>query len=165
MPTRIPLAILAALATTTATAIAATQSASPHPERFTFSGKTIRGHEGPIKLRATGPIHGKGTVRLTEHGNTSHATFYLTAGKVFITFTGTRLVPHPHPQACTATFEYDGTFKINGGTRQYRHATGHGTFTEHRTYTGQRDHTGHCLPQAPPATITAVAHAHGTATP
>lgn len=42
----------------------------------------------------------------------------------------------PHPRSCSATFEYDGTITIHGGTRQYRNATGKGTFEEHRKYIG-----------------------------
>jgi hypothetical protein len=162
MRTRIIVTVLAA--TTAATTAAAMQAPSSHRERFTISGKTIRGREGPIKVLATGPIHGTGTARFIEHGNISNGTFHLPDGKVFITFTGTRFVFHPRPRACSGTFQYDGTYTIHGGTRRYRHATGKGTFTEHRKYIGQRDRTGHCLPQRPPAIITAVNDAHGTAT-
>jgi hypothetical protein len=165
MRTRSIVAIVTILAAiSAATTAAAVQALSSHRERFTISGKTIRGKEGPIKVLATGPIDGTGTIRFVEHGNTSNGAIHLPDGKVFITFTGTRFVSHPHPRACTGTFEYDGTYTIHGGTRLYRHATGNGTFTEQRKYMGQRDKTGHCLPQAPPAIITAVNHAHGTAT-
>jgi hypothetical protein len=159
MRTRITLAILVIVATTTASAAAS----SPHRERFTLSGTTIHGTERPIKVTAIGSIHGTGTARFIEHRNTSDGTFYLPDGKLFIAFVGTRSVSHRHPRACTATVQYQGTFTITGGTRHYRHAAGTGTFTEHRKYIGQRDNTGRCLPKAPPATITAVNHARGTA--
>jgi hypothetical protein len=165
MRTRIIVAIVPILAATTVATMAATvQASSSHREHFMISGKTIRGKEGPIKVLASGPIRGTGTARFIEHGNISNGTFRLPGGKVFITFSGTRFVPHLHPRACTATFEYDGTYTIHGGTRLYRNATGKGAFTEHRTYIGQRDETGHCLRQAPPAIITAVNHARGSAT-
>lgn len=161
MRTRNVLAILAALtATTDATALAS----SSHAQRFTMSGKTIGGTQRPIKVTATGLIHGTGTAAFVEHGNTSNGVFRLPNGNLFITFTGTKFSSHRAPQACTATVEYQGTFTIHGGTRAYRRATGKGTFAEHRKYVGQRDKSGNCLPQAPPATITAVNHARGTAT-
>ena len=165
MRTGIPLIVVPILAASTASSAAATDPASaPHRERFTISGKTIRGKQGPIKVVASGPIRGTGTARFTEHGNTSNGTFRMPGGNVFVRFIGTRFVAHPDPRACTATFEYQGTFTIRGGTRRYRNASGKGSFTEHREWIGQRDKAGHCLPQAPPATITARNIARGTAT-
>ena len=146
-----------------AAALPATSSAASAGQHFTITGKTVRGKEGRIRLVAAGPISGKGSATFVEHGNQSKGTFHLNEGDVYVTFVGNHSVSHPNPAACTATIDYSGTFTIRGGTRRYRTASGHGTFREQRELVGQRDPAGNCMQQAPPASITAVNHARGTA--
>lgn len=164
MQTHTTLAATALLAAAAVTAIPAISTAATSQERFTYSGKTVRGKAGPIRIVATGPIHGSGRATFVEHGNTSKGTFHLAAGDLYLTFTGKRLVTHPDTSTCTATIDYSGTFTIRGGTHRYRTASGRGTFREHRKLTGQRDQSGACLPHASPEAITAVSNARGTAT-
>jgi hypothetical protein len=139
----------------------------PHrtaPERFTISGTTVNGKSGPIRVLAAGPIAGRGTARLVEHGPITRATLRLAGGKVFVRYVERgRPATHRDLQACTGTIRASGTFTITGGTGRYAGARGSGTFTEHRTMDGQRDGDGNCLADQPPARVAATARADGTA--
>ena len=159
------LALAAAAASfLTAGAALADSNASSSPQRFTFSGKTIRGNDLPITVSATGPISGKGTVHIVERPKTSSATFQFSNGNLQVLFVHGRTSAHPDPAKCRATIDSRGIYTIRGGTRRYAGATGKGTYTETRLLLGARSTAGKCLsgPHSTPKTITAVATMHGT---
>jgi hypothetical protein len=148
----------------TAGAAVAHSTASPSPQRFTFSGKTLRGKDLPITVSATGPISGKGTVRIVERPKTSTASFHFSNGNLQVLFVHGRTSAHPDPAKCRATIDSRGTYTIRGGTRQYAGATGKGAYAETRLLLGARSTAGKCLggPNATPEMITAVATMRGT---
>lgn len=159
------LALTAAAASfLTASAALANDNASASPQRFTFSGKTIRGKDLPITVSATGAISGTGTVSIIEHPTTSNATFHFTHGNIQVLFVHGPTNTHPDPAKCRATIDARGTYTIRGGTKRYAGATGKGTYTETRLLLGQRSPAGKCLngPNTPPERVTAVATMHGT---
>jgi hypothetical protein len=163
MQTRTNLIATAVVVAAAHVALAAASPAARPQERFTITGKTVRGKDGPIRVVAAGSIRGSGRATFVDHGKTSKGTFHLAGGDVYVTFVGKRSVSHADPAACRATVDYSGTFTIRGGTHRYRTAAGRGTFQEHRKLVGQRDQAGNCLQQATPETVTVVNHARGTA--
>jgi hypothetical protein len=164
MHRRLIVVVPLALALSAGPALGAPRSAAADREQFTISGTTVDGKSGPIAVRATGPIAGRGTARLVEHGQITHATLRLAHGKVFVRYVErSKPATHQDLQACMGTIRASGTFTITGGTGRYAGATGSGTFTEHRTMRGQRDGDGICLPDQPPAKVTATARAAGSA--
>jgi hypothetical protein len=156
---------VAALAAATATGTAyAHHSTSPSTQRFTFSGKTIRGKDLPITLTAAGPISGHGTARLIEHPKTTTGTFRLPHGNLQLHFLHGPTRAHPNLAKCRATIDARGAYTINGGTGPYAGATGKGTYTEKRVLIGQRSPAGKCLsgPNSMPQSVTATAAMIGT---
>ena len=156
------------LALGTASTLMAAGAALAHgnasPQRFTFSGKTVRGKDLPITVSATGPISGNGTVRIIEHPKTSTATFQFPTGTIQVLFLHGPTQTHPDPAQCRATIDARGTYTIHGGSGRYAGATGKGAYTETRLLLGQRSPAGKCLagPNSTPKTITAIATMRGT---
>ena len=146
------------------TAYAHHSTSSPTTQRFTFSGKTIRGKDLPIKVTAVGPINGRGTAQLIEHLKTTAGTFRLPNGNVQVRFVHGPTQAHPNLAKCRATIDARGTYTINGGTGLYVDATGKGTYTEKRVLVGQRSPAGKCLsgPNSMPQSVTATAVMFGT---
>lgn len=156
---------VAAVAAATATGTAyAHHGTSPSTQRFTFSGKTIRGKDLPITVTAVGPISGHGTARLIEHPKTTTGTFLLPHGDLHVSFLHGPTRAHPNLAKCRATIDAGGTYTINGGTGPYAGATGKGTYTEKRVLLGRRSPAGTCLagPNSMPQSVTATAAMVGT---
>lgn len=157
----IGVALAAAVATGTAYAHHGTSSST---QRFTFSGKTIRGKDLPITLTAVGPISGHGTARLSEHPTTTTGMFLLPHGNLRVRFLHGPTQAHPNLAKCEATIDARGTYTITGGTGRYADATGNGTYTEKRVLLGQRSPAGTCLAglNSTPQSVTATAAMVGT---
>jgi hypothetical protein len=165
MQRRILVAIAASAASVAAAGVAlAHGNLASSPQRFTFTGKTVRGKDLPIKVFATGPISGIGTVRLVEHPKTSNGTFRFSKGNLRVLFVHGPTRAHPDPAKCRATINAGGTYTIHGGTGLYAAAAGKGTYTEKRLLLGERNPAGKCLggPNSTPKSITAVATMIGT---
>ena len=148
----------------TATAALANEDAASGPQRFAFSGKTIRGKDLPITVSATGAISGTGTVSIIEHPKTSNATFHFTHGNIQLLFVHGPTNAHLDAAKCRATIDASGVYTIRGGTRRYAGATGKGTYTETRLLLGRLSPAGKCLngPNTTPEKVTAVATMRGT---
>jgi len=163
---RRPIAVItvAALAAAAAAGTAYAHHNTSSTQRFTFSGKTIRGKDLPIKVTAVGPISGHGTARLIEHPKTSAGTFRLPNGNIHLRFVHGPTQAHPNLATCRATIDARGTYTITGGTGHYTGATGKGTYTEKRVLVGQRSPAGTCLggPNSMPQSITATTLMVGT---
>jgi hypothetical protein len=125
---------------------AGTSQTRPRPQRFTFRGATIHGVDTPIRVVATGPINGTGIAYDKDNpgGRTGTLTMRFQRGSVFITNESHSLVAHPNYQLCTVKIVERGTYKIIGGTRHFRRATGHGTYVDHRKLIGGRSASGQC---------------------
>lgn len=159
------IAVAAALAAAAATGTAyADHSTSPSTQRFTFSGKTIRGKDLPITVTAVGPVSGHGTARLIEHPKTTAGTFRLPNGIIQVHFVHGPTQAHPNVAKCMATIDARGTYTITGGTGPYAGATGKGTYTEKRILVGQRSPAGKCISgqNSTPQSVTATAAMVGT---
>jgi hypothetical protein len=153
------IAVAAAL-TLAATAFLATladpaQGTGASAERISVRGATIHGVDKPIRASAAGPINGRGTAKDKDNPRGKGVlTLFLPAGKVFITNKTVSLKANVNRGQCTATIFERGTFKIIGGTRQYAHATGSGTYTNRRKLVGSRTPSGACAGRnAPPEAV------------
>lgn len=138
--------------------------ASGSAQRFTFTGKTIRGKDLPIHVSATGLITAPGTARMVEHPKTTTGAFLFPKGNINVRFLHGPTQAHPNLAKCRATIDARGTYTISGGTGPYAHATGNGTYTETRTLIGARNSAGACIggPNSTPASVTATATMIGT---
>jgi hypothetical protein len=160
---------LAAGALGNAALAAGTTPAKPPTERITLFSATARGHDLPIAVEATGPIHGIGTETQTEtptpSGQINHATLHLPDGTIQLQ-APEKFAWQPDQHACAAKAHGGGTFKITGGTGIYRNATGNGTFTDRGVLIGARSRAGKCLGRnAPPTAIYVTATLTGQAAP
>jgi hypothetical protein len=130
-PMRTRILVVLALATATALAVvpAATAGTRAHALQATLKMAVI-GPNGQSGSTFAGELVGKPTgrsavvLRNTVSGSTStgKAVVYTSAGKLFATI---RNEIQPQPDG---SVRVPGTYKITGGTRRYRGATGSGTF-------------------------------------
>jgi hypothetical protein len=138
----------AAVATVGGTAAAGASDAARAPQRFTVYSANIANKDAPLLVQATGRIAGIGTATAKEDraGDRVPLTFKLPRGKLFVT-AHDKFAWKPDLTTCTATGRATGRYKITGGTRAYRGATGHGTFVEKGAAIGVRGAHGRCLQQ------------------
>jgi hypothetical protein len=125
-------------------------------EHFTFTDKTIGQKPGPVRVVATGPIHGAGTVQLKSSANNrvDHDTLRLARGSIHLVATEKSFAVHPNLPKCTATTIGHGVFTVTGGTGAFRGVRGHGTYHRRTILTGARDASGKCLGNsAPPSAV------------
>ena len=162
----------AALTATLAPAAVLVQAAEGHPagptpaaQHFTMSSRTVHGVDKPTRVRATGPIRGAGPVKVpATAGRVNRFTFQLARGSVIAVAREHSSASHPDLTRCIDIETGRGHFKITGGTRAFRHATGKGTYTRRTTITGARDSSGKCLgQQATPIAIKTVTRMTGQA--
>lgn len=145
--TRATAAIFAA-AVATVLGVAANSSGKPKPlaQRFTIYSATVGNRDAPWVVVATGPIRGIGLVAPgAARGNALRVTLTLPRGKVFLSARG-NFGWKPDLATCTAVREsVRGTYRITGGTGEYRGAAGTGTLREQGAGIGVRSSSGTCL--------------------
>ena len=148
-----------AIAVVTAAALpigAATAAGHNSHERFILSGKTTGTKSSPTKVVASGPIRGKGTVRVRSSADNrvDHMTLKLHGGTVSLVAVEKSFSVHPNLSQCNANSVGQGTFKITGGTKAFRGASGRGTYKRHSLLVGSRAPDGTCLGQNAPLAAT-----------
>ena len=128
--------------------------AHAHHQRFAMTFVSAQGEDLPIRVVASGPIHGRGTmvqrpIKETANGGVLAVTITLTDGKVRL-----RVKDHEsmklNRRSCTARERGKGTWRIVSGTGAYRKASGHGSFVRSAYVVGAFDRSGHCLGQSAP---------------
>ena len=156
---RVPVVLVAAAS------VAAAASATQQPQRFIFTGNTIRGVDQPMRVTASGPISGSGGAvdKDNPDGKTGTLTFSLPLGKVIVTNRATSLAAHPNPRACIAKIVERGTFAVVRGTGHYAGVHGSGTYVRNSKIVGARDAAGKCLGRSKqPAAVDNVVTMTGT---
>jgi hypothetical protein len=154
MQPRITRLVAVAGAVCAAAAAATVASANPaaSAQRFTLTTNTVHGKDSPVRVIASGPIGGVGTVRLksSRDNRVDHMTLQLPNGTVVLVATEKSFAVHPDPRKCIATSIGRGTFTIDGGTNAFRGARGHGTYQRRGVLIGARNRKGACLGRKAP---------------
>lgn len=143
---------LAFAACTAAAAVSSAAGASTMKQQFTITSTTAAGKNSPTRVLADGAIKGRGTVdvKSSHDSRIDHMTLHLGKGTVFLVAVEKSYAVHPEPAKCLATALGRGTFKVTGGTGNFRGAHGSGTYLRHGVLYGARNAAGACLGRSAP---------------